>query len=411
MDVLDEQNVEFNLNPDRLAYILDLYGLSQEDLIFKLNEERKRDLISKEKLERIISGKEKIDIKLLKRIDKIFKQGITWYLTNRELPERKNCSIFFRKDKFNTDLNFESRRIVNNFEELKFEIQILCKSIQFDPKRIVKKYQISDDSLIIAKEMNAQFKVFEEELIDKNEIKKPKDDKEYLKNLVRIIEDFNIFVFEFTENWNKKEKAMFNGFYISPNIIVIKRQKYLRREIFTLIHEFAHYLLDFEEIDDVEESNVINSNECENWCNTFSYYFLIDEYKKDFDKLIFASETNQFYKDEINELYDHTRLSKSAFYTRMIIEDKISRKDYNKIINEIRLNVRKREAEEKILRETEKQLAKDQGKPFVAIQKPIQSNLFKEILTMNYFQGNVDESTLRKHLKISANKSIDEVIY
>jgi radical SAM superfamily enzyme YgiQ (UPF0313 family) len=42
------------------------------------------------------------------------------------------------------------------------------------------------------------------------------------------------------ETWNKKEKANIDGIYLSPNVIVLKRQKSYRRETFTLIHELGH---------------------------------------------------------------------------------------------------------------------------------------------------------------------------
>jgi Zn-dependent peptidase ImmA (M78 family) len=42
------------------------------------------------------------------------------------------------------------------------------------------------------------------------------------------------------ETHNKKEKANISVFYLSPNVIVLKRnQKFLKREIFTLAHELG----------------------------------------------------------------------------------------------------------------------------------------------------------------------------
>ena len=69
----------------------------------------------------------------------------------------------------------------------------------------------------------------------------------------------NIMVFEFIETWNKKEKANIDGFYLKPNLIVLKRHQSFSREIFTLAHELGHYLLDEEEIEEINYS-VYNKN-------------------------------------------------------------------------------------------------------------------------------------------------------
>ena len=52
-----------------------------------------------------------------------------------------------------------------------------------------------------------------------------------------------LFVFEYIETWNKKEKTNIDGFYLKPNVIVLKHHKHYKREIFTLAHELGHCLL------------------------------------------------------------------------------------------------------------------------------------------------------------------------
>ena len=107
-----------------------------------------------------------------------------------------------------------------------------------------------------------------------------KDRKAFLKSIITKLADNNVLVFEFVETWNKKEKANINGFYLAPNVIVLKRQKSYRRETFTLIHELGHYLLNFEEIDEKigdDYSAYESLDKIEKWCNDFAYYFLIGE--------------------------------------------------------------------------------------------------------------------------------------
>ena len=56
---------------------------------------------------------------MLKKIDTVFGKGLNYYLDPKQLREAKEESIFFRKDKFNAELNLSAKKIVNHFEEEK----------------------------------------------------------------------------------------------------------------------------------------------------------------------------------------------------------------------------------------------------------------------------------------------------
>ena len=411
-NLINRESMEFELNPDRFNYVLDLFRLTKDEFISRLNEGRKREVLTLNELNDILNKKAKIKISLLKNIDKIFEKGLSWYISKRELPERKGSSIFFRKDKFDSKLNLGAIKLTNKFEERNFEIQTLCKFINFDAKRKLNKYTTNDNPEKVAIQLVENFQKIENDLLSKKIIKKVKDnDKESLKNLIRIIEEFNIFVFEFVENWNKKEKVDFGGFFVKPNMIVIKRQKYIRREIFTLLHEFAHYLLDIEEIDKVHDDILVNKNgKIERWCDTFTYNFLIGDHGKEIEGLDYACEENDFYEDKVDSIYKNTLLSKSAIYTGLRIRNKISQEYYTKKIKSINDSI-KRELDKKRIEGIEKRESlKMQGiKPKGGPQKPIQSNLFKDIVKINYFQGNIGENELCDFLRIKPDKIGGEI--
>ena len=95
----------------------------------------------------------------------------------------------------------------------------------------------------------------------------------------------------------------------------------------------------------------------------------------------------------------------------MRIEDKISQIDYDNKREEINEILEKRKLEKELNRKFEREVAKEQGKKIIAFQKPIESHLFREIVKINYFAGNINENRLRDYLHISDSKSIDQVIY
>lgn len=399
---------KFYVNPVRFNYLLEQYRLSLEDFIEIMNKGRKQDLYDLKRLNRILKKEEEVSKAFLKRVDKIFEKGLTWIISKRDLPSKKN-SIFFRKDTFNSELNFESKKKISSYEELKFETELLSKQIGFRPKRRYDYYTTWDDALKSGKNIREEFDRTHKELISKGYIKKPNSDRDFLHNLIRIIEHKQIFVFEFVDRKRLPERMInFDGLFMIPNIIVLKRQqKYLRREIFTLLHEFAHYLLSIEEVDDFERDN---PNYVERWCNDFAYAFLINEYEKSFSSLPKASKENNFHEKEISRIQNNTYLSAYALYTRLRIEDKISKEDYDMIKENINEAILRTQQEKKI--RLERKLAGEQGKDFfISTPKEIPSKLFEEIVKINYFKGNVDENRLRQYLNVKDDKSIEEVIY
>lgn len=59
-----EKDLEFEINPARLKYILELYNVSEKELIFLLNDGRKKELLNVEKLNKILEKKEKVSLNI-----------------------------------------------------------------------------------------------------------------------------------------------------------------------------------------------------------------------------------------------------------------------------------------------------------------------------------------------------------
>ena len=112
-------------------------------------------------------------------------------------------------------------------------------------------------------------------------------------------------MFEFVEAPNRKEKANIDGFFLKPDVIVIKRHQSFRREIFTLAHELGHFLLDEEEIELLDYSVIADKHISilERWCNDFAYFFLIGEYDKLMEEIKTANHLNDYSFDIIEEIH------------------------------------------------------------------------------------------------------------
>jgi Zn-dependent peptidase ImmA (M78 family) len=228
--------------------------------------------------------------------------------------------------------------------------------------------------------------------------------KEFLKAFIANLADYNVTVFEFVDTHNKREKANINGFFLTPNIIVLKRiQKSLRREVFTLAHELGHYLLNAEEIDEIYEdfNKNISLNSIEKWCNDFAYYFLAGEYDNIISKISQVNSQNDYQDELITNLTKEIPLSKIAIYTRLVISQQITQKTYNIVQQKI---LKAYQEHERAL-EFKKEMDKEKG---IKIEgrnpKPIISPLVKKTLQSAYFEGIINETEFCKRLNINPEK-------
>jgi len=334
-----------------------------------------------------------INLSYLKRIDKIFKKGLHFYFDPKVIEASKDASIFFRKSKFDADLNFGAKKIVSQFEDLKISLSAIAKLADINLERTLPIYNIQQNPKEIAQEL--RIILYPRFNIDK---------KQFLKDLIAKFAENNILVFEFVETWNKKDKANIDGFFLKPNVIVLKRQqRSFRREIFTLIHELGHFLINEEEIEELEVQNLANRNlsAIERWCNDFAFYFLAGEYDNIIVGIENANSGNDYHFDLIKKFSDNTHLSQIALFTRLLFKEKISQHNYNTIKKDFDENFKIRLEEEK----KQKELDKQKGvKQIGSTPKPINSPLLVSTMQSAFYEGIINEYDFCKTLNIKPDK-------
>lgn len=376
-----EQNIA------RLKYLLTLYKMTADDLLLTISEGLKNPLTKID----ILSNE--INVSHLKRIDKVFNKGLHYYLDPKSPEVSQDASIFFRKNKFGTDLNIGAKKIVNQFEEFKISLSAISKLAEINIDRTLPVYTVNDDPKIIAK------KIRKDLYPEFNPVP-----KEFLRALISTFAENNILVFEFVETWNKKEKANVDGFFLNPNVIVLKRQQSsFRREIFTLIHELGHYLINEEEIEELDISNFANSklSSIERWCNDFAYHFLAGEYDKSFEQIDKSEGSNDYHFDLIESISKRTHLSQIALFTKLLYQKKITQSNYNNIKADFEEKYRLRKEEEQKQRELDKLQGIQKGG---STPKPMNSPLLVSTIQTAFYEGVINEYDVCKTLNISPDK-------
>jgi len=375
------------ININRLDHLLKLYRLSREEILLQINRKRKRPLTED------IIFKSEIQLSHLKAIDSIFNKGLNYYLDPKVPTESKDESIFFRKDQFNAELSLGAKQRVTQFEEEKIALTALAKLSNLDLSRKLRVYSTADDPKDVATELR--------ETLFPGKKKKIRD---FLKAFIAKLSEQNVLVYEFVDTHNKREKANINGFFLAPNIIVLKRiQKSLRREVFTLAHELGHYLLNAEEIDEIYEdyNENISLNKIEKWCNDFAYFFLAGEYDELIASISDVNSQTEFQEDYITNLTYDIPLSKIAIYTRLVVTKRISQQTYKDVSNRINKTYMDFEHEQQRKKERDKELGiKPEGRNPV----PIISPLVKRTLQSAFFEDVINEAEFCKRLKINPEK-------
>jgi Zn-dependent peptidase ImmA (M78 family) len=374
-------------NISRLKYLLSLYKITIDELLALINEGLKTPLNKED----VLSTEIKVNV--LKRIDKVFNKGLHFYLDPKSPEVSQDASIFFRKTKFGTDLNIGAKKIVNQFEEFKISLSAISKLAELNVDRVLPVFTLSQDPKLVAKQVrNDLYPVF-------NPIP-----KEFLRGLISTFAENNILVFEFVETWNKKEKVNIDGFFLTPNVIVLKRQQTsFRREIFTLIHELGHYLLNEEEIEQLDISNFGNNklSSIERWCNDFAYYFLAGEFDNAFENIEKADGNNDYHFDLIENISKETHLSQIALFTKLLYQNKISQNNYNTIKADFDEQFRIKQEEHNKQKELDKMLGIQKGG---STPKPMNSPLLISTIQTAFYEGVINEYDVCKTLNISPDK-------
>jgi len=380
------------INIDRLTHLLSLFRLKKEEVLSILNEGRKKLLTESD----VFS--ESIKLSILKKIDGIFDKGIPYYISPFPVRKDKEESIFFRKEDFNVDLNLEAKKVVNRFEQEKIAFSAITKLADFKLKRTLPIYKLIDNPKKVANEVR---QYLYPELQSSS--------RDFLKALITKASEHNILVFEFIETHNKKHKANIEGFYLSPNVIVLKRnQKSYKREIFTLVHELGHYLLNDEEIDAISEEP-IKSKEAqsttERWCNDFAYCFLVGDMDRIMTSMPEITAGNDYMTGLIEDISKKTYLSTLSLYTNLYLNGKMTFKAYDTIRQHIVAGIKEYEEEKK--RQNEEKRLKDEAagkKTIIPPPKPIISPLYLRTMQNALFVGVINEMEFCKKLSIKADK-------
>ena len=395
--LVQPMNTNIYINPRRLQYLMMLYGVSSADILTKLNEKRKK------KLEAGDISEKSIKLSLLKKIDKaFFEKGLSFYTDPSPPPKSRSASIFFRKNDFNSKMTLADRWRINKVEAELANLRAIMKLSGFEMTRKLKRYKTEDNPRAVANEIRRH--------IDLKNSQHLEDDRDFLKFMIEEFSALNILVYEFVEVHNLRKKTSWEGMFLEPDAIIVKRnQGAFKREIFTLVHELGHYLLNSEEVDDAPYKirDTAEQKGIEQWCNNFAYYFIVGELYKDIP-MLFKKAPN-INNADIRDISRKTRISRLAIYTNLVMTRSISWDKYKQLVECLRQEYKEERVREREIRELSGEEIEG------SIPKPIFSSLEEDVYRHAYFAGTVEEIDIINRFKptsVQREKGfVDKLLY
>lgn len=298
-----------------LNWLIESSGWSDQEIAKRIN-------ISIENFKKIKSGDKKPTFRQLRELSLIFKRPVAAFLLSKpkeEKPKPKDYRMLPEKqDKFDKKTILVLRKS-RRLQELARE---LSRNIKYEIKTKLEKATIQDNPEEIAEKYRQIFSLTEEK---QRKFKTPYELFRYLRD---ILEDMNIYVFQFSMPLEDARGFVFVD--ETPNVIVVNTKDSIEARIFSLMHEFAHIILG-ESVIDLPDMTLSVRNDIERWCNNFSASFLLP---KSLANILFTERKEELTKKETLEyLSKKYKVSKAMLLVSMKKLNFITQEDYNNIIN------------------------------------------------------------------------------
>ena len=340
------RSFEVDVNPEIIKWARESAGWSIEEIASKLK-------TSIENYKKIESGIKKPTYRQLELLSKYLKRPLSVFFLPQPPQEEPIASSFRILPKAENLYSKEFRLALRKARYYQSVAKELMSAIGYEISTPINKYTLSDFPKIVAQKEREETGVF----IGKQF--KWKNAYEAFNNWRKLVEDKNVFVFQFKFPLKEARGFCLMG---TPPIIVINSSDNILARIFTLFHEYAHILLGISEIYTEE---IITDRKIEEWCDPFAAEFLIPsnvvKEDPDFQILIQLKENVLEILEELSRKY---KVSKKAILVRLKTLNLISHKQYETFIQAIE----EKSTEEKrtFFLSPEKRCIQEKGEKFIS---------------------------------------------
>lgn len=261
---MTRKSFDAEVEPDVMKWVISSSGYTVAELSKKLNS-------SENTIKGWLEGEKKPTIKELEYLAKCLKRPLAAFFLPKP-PEDKILPKDYRmlpgkEGKFDPK-TLLAIRTARRLQKISKE---LAENLDNELKQNIFSVNLTDNPKKIAESYRNIFQITEE---TQKKWKTPQDAFEMLRE---FIEKRNILVFQIP--MPMEDARGFASSDDTPCVIVVNsKEVQIEARLFTLMHEFAHILLNKSGIDMPENSLLVNDvDKVEKWCNEFASEFLLPE--------------------------------------------------------------------------------------------------------------------------------------
>jgi len=378
------ESFTIEINPKTLAYAIDNSGYTPDELADSIKTRFKVKYFDNEYLMNILKGAISPKYTDLKKIDSFLKRGVPYYFLSN--PPKDRLFVKFRNKYPDFKLSPSLEIKLRKYELLREDIKDLCNLENIPFERTLSIYTLDDNPIEVAHE-------FRDILSFDNLDVETLESKDVFKSIREKIEDKLIFVFK--DDLEFLRGCIFIGDNL-PTLILVNSTEDKNGEIFTLLHEFAHFLLNNEEID-VDISKYETDPKVEKWCNSFSYHFMMKDEDESKEEFIGITKENLLDSSYLAHLSDKYKISKLAFVYRFYLLNLISSEDYHNYTNRFPYKQKKTSG-------------KSGGGNYYLTLKTRLSNKFTSLVYRNYITGNISTYEAFNYLHVKDHARMNDLV-
>ena len=306
-----------SINPQRLKYHLDTFGISLEQLA-------KKSSIALNTLQRAMQKEMVISVKQLEKLSQFFNRSLLFFIEPTDIDQAQLYSPQFRTINNKKPIkDIKLAKLIENIEKQREVFLYLKEDLQIP----------IDNQLPQFDKQKTSLEAYAQAIRDVLKLDNKKNNFDSLRQAIENKDIMVILSSGYNGRWQIDKNNPVVGFslyYETLPVIVIKKQASKERQSFTLLHELAHLLLHKES--EIDEQNYIeNYEKKEREANEFAGKILIpDHFLQEIDiEQIKQSEPERIdpYLDEFKKKWG---ASKEAILVRLSQSNKIKYEVYKK---------------------------------------------------------------------------------
>lgn len=310
-----------DIEPSVLKWLIESSGWTEEEVAKRLK-------TSPQTIQKFISKEKKPTYRQLEELSIIFKRPVASFLLSKPIPEKPKPKDYRMLPNKANIFNKKTILVMRKTRKLQELGKELSRNIAYDTGSKIKRVKITENPETMASQYRQLFGLTDERQ------RKFKSARELLNYLRDVLEEHNIFLFQFSMPVEDARGFVFVD--ETPNVIVVSTKDTIEARIFSIMHELGHILLG-ESVIDLPDVTSVYKDDVERWCNEFASGFLLP---KGLAKEVFEqNKVKLLQRETLKSMSNKYKVSKAMLLLNMLKLRYISKEDYDDKLSQYKTEI------------------------------------------------------------------------